>query len=114
MMNTRPDKVVGGGGLPLHKARQPALAVLEAMSVQENLCLLLPERGKNLVYWFAETTTSRQRGKSNARARNHPEVRKMHHARVQERVGPSKGNGAKCQLLKRFALNLRFRQTWKA
>ena len=29
-------------------------------------------------------------------------------------VSPSTGNGTKCQLLKKFALNLRFRQKWKA
>ena len=36
------------------------------------------------------------------------------HARVEERVGQSKGNGAKCQIWKKFALNLRFRLKSKA
>ena len=35
------------------------------------------------------------------------------HARVEERVSPSTGNGTKCQLLKKSALNSRFRQKWK-
>ena len=34
------------------------------------------------------------------------------HTRVEERVGPSKGTGTKCQILK-FALKSRYRQKWR-